>query len=561
MVSNNEETQRLLIYRDMIEAMYNLDEDIFFLINLKTQEIHFWGKTINLFDIEPVMQNFPKCILERDIITDKDLKAILVKKDLISMEIESEFELQVKNKGKQLSWYKCKYKIIYKKDKKNIIGKLVNIDDKRKLDIDHLTGIPSKDKFYEDTEKMLKKYQHKKFFFIRVDVDKFQIINSYFGIREGNRLLRIIANNMSCFGKDILGTFGRIGADVFCGCYEMIYPMDMIIESMIYYINETIDDCQLDYKLRLSVGIYEVNDLSLTIEEMYSRVVMASKECKKKPERIYAIYSDRLMQLALKEQEIINDMWSALEEEQFELFLQPKVSLKSRDIIGLEALVRWNHPVRGYITPTEFIPLFEQNGFITILDYYMWKEVCKFIKNQIDNGEFIVPISINVSRVDLYNKNIVDYFKEILNEYQIPAQYLHIEITESAYTDDSLEIINAVKELKKIGLTIEMDDFGKGYSSLNMFNELPIDVLKLDKDFLKNLHEEENKKIIVSFILSLANTFNITVIAEGIERKEQLEFLNSIGCHIGQGYYFSPPISKEEYKKRVKVKHSFAGCI
>lgn len=425
---------------------------------------------------------------------------------------------------------------------------------KEKTDFDLLTGIPSKDKFYRDTENMFQQHPDTSFLFFRFDVDNFRMINSYFGTTEGDNLLKEIANNMKTFGEKTLCTYGRIGADVFCGCYEVSKPTEEVIEIMLENMTHTIKEYSLTYQISLPVGIYKVSDLTIPVEEMYSRVVMAAKECKKHPDLKYVIYTDELMEIAVNRQALKNEMHISVEKKYFEVYLQPKVSLENGSIIGAEALARWNHPIKGYIPPDVFIPFFEENGFITTLDCYIWKEVCAFIRQQIDIGEYIVPISVNVSKVDLYNKNIERYFEEILTEYQIPVEYLHIEITESAYIDNTVEVVKTVHKLKNLGLTVEMDDFGKGYSSLGMLQELPIDVLKLDLSLIDNLGMEQKKSSIVKFVLSLAETLSIPVVAEGVETLEQINLLKSMGCDMGQGYYFSPPVSLEDFKKKIKDK-------
>lgn len=257
----------------------------------------------------------------------------------------------------------------------------------------------------------------------------------------------------------------------------------------------------------------------------------------------------------------LKEIMDAIAEKQFEFYLQPKVSLQNGDIIGAEALVRWRHPIQGVISPNEFIPTLEKRGLITQLDYYIWREVCCFLSKQINSNARILPISVNVSRVNLSNNHIVNCFKELIEEFQIPAKYLHIEITESAYMDNTEEVIQTLEEIKKLGIAIEMDDFGTGYSSLSAFNDLPIDVLKLDMQFLVNINTSRNKKNLVKFILRLANNYNIPLVAEGIETKEQLQFLQGIGCQIGQGYYFSPPMNVKEYSMRLLQEPNYVEKI
>ena len=249
----------------------------------------------------------------------------------------------------------------------------------------------------------------------------------------------------------------------------------------------------------------------------------------------------------VKNQRITNQMNVALKENQFEVVLQPKCHLQTGKLIGAEALVRWKHPENGYLPPSEFIPVFEKNGFISKLDEYVWDKACAYIRSWIDSGLDLVPVSVNVSRYDLRNQSLPSKFAQMLDKYGIPAKYLHLEITESAYMEDAQVIIKEVQRLKDIGLHIEMDDFGTAYSSLNMLNEMPIDTLKLDMSFIRNYEKSPGKDVILSFVVKLANALNLGCIAEGIETKEQAAYLFSLGCSTGQGYYFSKPISKQDF--------------
>ena len=213
-----------------------------------------------------------------------------------------------------------------------------------------------------------------------------------------------------------------------------------------------------------------------------------------------------------------------------------------------EALVRWFHHDLGMISPGDFIPLFEENGLIQRLDKFVWSEVGKQIRNWKDKYDFYVPVSVNVSRIDMYEPDFIDTLLKIINDNNLTTNDIYLEITESAYTSDSKQMIEIVNKLRDLGFSIEMDDFGTGYSSLNMINELPIDVLKLDMVFVRNAHKNHDTKI-VEFIIDIAKYLEVPVIAEGVETKEQVESLKNLGCDIIQGYYFSKPIPSNEFEK------------
>ncbi|MEG0918817.1 MAG: EAL domain-containing protein [Anaerovoracaceae bacterium] len=419
---------------------------------------------------------------------------------------------------------------------------------KEKLEFDNLTGIPTKEKFFADTVKLLRDYPEKKFFAMQIDVVNFQMVNSYFGVDEGDRLLRDIGKNFRTKSDIILGTYGRINADVFGGCYELFADIETVAKRISESIRHSIKDFHPDYKMRLVAGIHIIENPNVSLDEIYTKTSLAIKECKKHKETSCYIYTDNLMQRELREQEIVNDMQLAITEKQFKVYLQPKVSLSTGQVVGAEALCRWEHPVRGTLTPEEFIPIFEKHGYITQLDYYIWTETCKAIKKQIEQGNSI-PISVNASVIDLHNKNIVECFAELLNEYEIPPELLHIEITESVCVEDEFGISKVLQGLRNLGISIEMDDFCSGYSSLNVFEKFPVDILKLDMLFIRGLTYSEKKKSTINLILGLAKMYDIKVVAEGIETEEQRLILKEMGCHIGQGYLFSRPVPAVDWNE------------
>ncbi len=415
--------------------------------------------------------------------------------------------------------------------------------------LDTLTSISTKEKFYKDTTNMLNKHQDKNFFLMLINVNKFQMFNTFFGIDEGDRLLKLIAKDLEVLTENNLSTFGRVGGDIFCVCQQLVKPIEVAAKSLTNTLAKCFDNYRFDYNLSSSIGFYLIEDFNTPIEIMYSKAFLAAKKIKYVKSTAYSIYEDLMQQEEVNEQSIINDMEFALTDKQFEVYLQPKVKLDTDDIIGAEALVRWNHPLKGFITPIDFIPIFEKNGLICKLDYFVWETVFKLLHSEIENNQEVFPVSVNVSRADLFNKNTLPFFKELLKKYNVPVKLVHLEITESAYIEDYEEIGTLINQLKELGFHIEMDDFGTGYSSLNMFSEMIVDTLKLDMNFLKDLQNNGDKHDVLSFIVSLAKNFNLPVVAEGIETVEQLSFLRTMGCDIGQGYYFSKPLPIPEFLK------------
>ena len=288
---------------------------------------------------------------------------------------------------------------------------------------------------------------------------------------------------------------------------------------------------------------------------MYDRANLAAKHCKGNYIRNYAFYTRQMSQEIEKEQRIVNSMKSALENHEFVVFYQPKYGLSDNQIAGAEALVRWKHPERGMISPGEFIPVFEKNGFIIKLDYYVWDQVCQLIATALRAGRKPDPISVNVSRVNLYNPNFLESLVNLVEKYRIPPEYLHLELTESVFSDTENVILNAVNYLHKAGFTILMDDFGSGYSSLNVLKDIDLDVLKIDMKFLSKGKDDGRGEKILAAVIQMAKALDMPVIAEGVEEKKQVQMLKRLGCNYIQGYYFAKPMPQEDYERLARKSH------
>ena len=257
-----------------------------------------------------------------------------------------------------------------------------------------------------------------------------------------------------------------------------------------------------------------------------------------------------MMNIEIEQQEYLNDIDAAIENDELEVWFQPQFDYRAEKYIGAEALIRWNHPQKGLIQPGKFLPILENSGSVGKLDKYVVRKTCEYMRRwtKMFPNEPIV-LSVNVSRNDIQKTDFVYNLKTLVKSYDIPPENLRIEITESAYMDDSEVLIRTVNELKKEGFIIEMDDFGSAYSSLNILKDINIDRLKLDMRFLSGGYDSENSKIIISSIISMAETLNLSVIAEGVETKEQADMLLGFGCDNMQGYYFSKPVSAAEYER------------
>lgn len=297
-----------------------------------------------------------------------------------------------------------------------------------------------------------------------------------------------------------------------------------------------------------SFGVYVVDDPQESIQKMYELVTLASKECKGSFLSYLSYYRPEMSLQTLRNQWVVNEMQSALDTHQFEVFLQPKYSLRSEKPYGAEALIRWRHPVRGLLSPGAFIPVFEQNGFIGKVDYYMWESVCRLLRKWLDEGRRPGPVSVNVSRVNMYNPNLAASFRGLVKKFGIPARLLNLEVTESAYMDNPKTMEKTVRELQQEGFSILMDDFGSGYSSLNTLKDIHVDVLKIDMAFLAGDSEGQRSRSILASTIRMAGWLNTPVIMEGVETRSQVEFLKSTGCNYAQGYYFARPMTVDAYE-------------
>ena len=265
-------------------------------------------------------------------------------------------------------------------------------------------------------------------------------------------------------------------------------------------------------------------------------------------------FNDKMHEKMMMEQKIINTMVESLEKGEFMVYLQPKVEIDTGRIIGAEALVRWNHPKLGIISPCDFIPVFEQNGFIYTVDLYVWEKACSMMRAWRMAGLTEIPVSVNVSRTDLYHEDLPDRLVQLTETYGLSPQALHLEITESVYVRDASQMLIAIKRLKKAGFMIEMDDFGSGYSSLNILYELPIDVMKLDMMFLGRADHEARRRTVMRLVINLAKELNLQIIAEGVETEEQAQLLKCLGCGLAQGYLYGRPVPEPEFTRCLPMK-------
>lgn len=438
--------------------------------------------------------------------------------------------------------------VIVQKRLNNIIDLRENASVSQSMKKDHLTGLYTEGVFCRKVVQLLEDNPDTEYAIVYSDMENFQLLKDLFGENAGNNLLVYMARVFKHFiSKDEL--CGRMEADHFILFIK--YDEDSIkdnLESVVSIIN----DFPVNMTIRIRFGIYKIEDRTMSVRAMCNRAILTVDTIKGKYGKHLAFYDKKIWEQQVYEQEIINYMEEALKEKQFKVYFQPKYDLNSERVAGAEALVRWEHPTRGFMSPGEFIQLFEKNGFITELDKFVWDTTCAYIEKWIKDGYPIVPISVNVSRTDIYNPDFVEIILGIINKHHLEPEHIHLEITETAYTDNPQQIIETVKKLKIIGFVIEMDDFGSGYSSLNMLNELPIDILKLDMGFVQG---DLNNNNILSFIIGLAKWMDYAVVAEGIETEEQIQMLRNMDCNFVQGFYYAKPMPADEFEAYM-LKHN-----
>ncbi|MFA6948522.1 MAG: EAL domain-containing protein, partial [Eubacteriales bacterium] len=409
--------------------------------------------------------------------------------------------------------------------------------------LDELTGLYNKTYFQKKARELILEHPDEKYNMFYLDIERFKVVNDTFGAQAGDNLLCHIAANLS----EIVGENGicaRFNADDF---YIFNSSTEALREEELISLISGNRLLPHNMNVKLRCGIYEADDIALPVSVMCDRAQLAAETIKGKYDRYIAYYDDSLRRRILVEQEISEQMEGALRDGQFHVYYQPKYELCSGRIAGAEALVRWKHPEHGMIPPGKFIPLFEKNGFITTLDMYIWEKVCLDLVELRESGLSQVPVSVNVSRADIYDSSLTDTLTGLVEKYKIPCGLLHLEITESAYAEDPEHIISVVSRLREYGFTIEMDDFGSGYSSLNMLSEMPIDVLKLDTRFIQREATKAAGKGILSFIISLAKWLGLSVVAEGVENLEQIITLKTMDCDYVQGFYYAHPMPKADF--------------
>ncbi len=407
---------------------------------------------------------------------------------------------------------------------------------------DELTGLLTRKEFCRTNDAVLRKDPDGTaaagYSVVYFDILRFKAINDLFGMSKGDALLCYIADTIRSAVQQ--GDCGcRIGSDRFV---VFMSNNGNSPETLIERLAKALAQYGLPFEITFNAGIYVTGAEVMNTDAMIDRAIMAQSSIKGNYNIRYKYFTESLRKDLLGEQEIVGMMGAALSEKQFIVHYQPQYNHSTGMLIGAEALARWNHPERGLISPGIFIPIFEKNGFITNLDLYIFEEVCRFIRACMDAGLPIVPISTNFSRYDIFYPGFVEKLEELRSKYDVPVKNIRVELTESSIIGGSKHTNEIVRKLHDCGYIVEMDDFGSGYSSLNVLKDIELDMIKLDMRFLSNESESNKGGTIISSIVRMAKWLNMPVIAEGVETVQQADFLRSIGCDYIQGYLYSRPL-------------------
>lgn len=415
---------------------------------------------------------------------------------------------------------------------------------------DDLTQLYTKSFFYQYCNLMDRFQPDIQMDAVTFNVDHFHLINEIYGRKFGDKVLEKIAELVKNYSHDHNGIAGRGEADTFFMYLNHLDDYSNLEKIIISEINKSYPT----HHIHIRVGICVKDKSGIEIETLFDRSKLACNTLRSKFNQTCAYFDDEMKEKAFFNERLIHDINDGIENNQFKAFYQPKYDISGDKpaLKGAEALVRWEHPEFNLVSPGSFITLFEENGLIELVDEYIWNVAADQLKKWKKSYKTDIAISVNVSRIDIFNPEIEDKLMKVIKNNKLEPKDIHIEITESAYSDNPSQIVKVVEKLRDKGFIIEMDDFGTGYSALNMLSSMPIDILKLDMQFVRTMLVDEKNLRMVEIVMQIARLLDVPVVAEGVETKEQLEQLKGMGCHIVQGYYFSKPVPAKDFEAFIK---------
>ena len=430
------------------------------------------------------------------------------------------------------------------------VSRIIELSEGRQLisaaEHDRLTMLYSRNFFFEYANRIHQYHPELHMDAIVMNIEQFHSINALNGREFGDNVLRILGNEIRAFLAETDGIASRIEADrfdIFC-----IHQDDY--QELLDRFQNKLNEFSRKANIRLRMGVKPWREGVEPIL-LFDQARAACSLVRGNYLTHLMIYDEDMQMREILNQRLLNDLGRAIEERQFKVFYQPKYNIQCDPpkLSSAEALIRWRHPEPGMISPGDFIPLFESNGQISVVDNYVWEEAARQIAEWREKYGVTIPVSVNLSRVDMFDSDLEDRINALVEKNKLDRKSLKLEVTESAYTDNGEKLIEVIDHLRKAGFEIEMDDFGSGYSSLNMLSAMPIDVLKMDMKFVRNIEHNEKDFRLVKLILDIARYLKVPVVAEGVETETQMELLQNAGCDLVQGYYFSRPVPPEDFEK------------
>ena len=432
------------------------------------------------------------------------------------------------------------------------VSRIIELSEGRQLisaaEHDPLTMLYSKNFFLEYVNRIYQYHPDWHMDAVVINIDRFHFINALNGREFGDRVLRAISDGIRAFLGGTEGIASRIEADrfdIFCKPQEDY-------EALLERLQANVNALSKAASISLRMGVMPSRE-GVEPVQLFDRAHVACNMMRGNYKAHIMVYDEDMRQREILDQRLLNDLRRAMEEHELQVYYQPKYNVQCDPpkLSSAEALIRWKHPELGMISPGSFIPLFERNGQISLLDNYVWNEAASQIARWREQYGVTIPVSVNLSRVDVFDPQLEERLNDLIEKYALDYGALKLEVTESAYTDNAEQMIELINRLQEKGFEIEMDDFGSGYSSLNMLSYMPIDVLKMDMAFVRNIEHSEKDFRLVEVVLDIAKYLKAPVVAEGVETQRQLEMLKNAGCQLIQGFYFSRPLPPEEFKELI----------
>ncbi|MER2149991.1 MAG: EAL domain-containing protein [Candidatus Limivicinus sp.] len=433
------------------------------------------------------------------------------------------------------------------------VRRITELVDGRQLisaaEYDRLTGLYTRSFFFEYAERMFRYNRRQRYDAVVLNIEQFHSINDLNGREFGDEVLRVLGAEIQAFLAETDGIGGRDDGDRF-----MIYcAAQPDYRALLDRFQKRLDGISSKVSIHLRMGVTPCQE-GLAPGEEFDRARAACNKVRGDFQNPLMVYDEAMRQKEMLNQRLLNDLRAALEERQFIVYYQPKYNIQCDPprLTSAEALIRWQHPELGMISPGDFIPLFEGNGLISVVDSYVWEEAARQVAKWREQYGFTLPVSVNLSRTDLFDPTLKTRLERLIAENGLSFRDIKLEVTESAYTDNARQLLELIHTLRQLGFEVEMDDFGTGYSSLNMLSDMPIDVLKMDMKFVRNIEHSETDLRLVKLILDIARYLNLSAVAEGVETEGQLKLLQSAGCDLVQGFYFSRPLPANEFERLIQ---------